>query len=84
MSNKEIWYKSNKYLGRDFIIAGIILIIGSLFLLIPSNGFSIEEMVGIHLFPFVFPITFPLLDFLHQFNNTLGPLMVNMAVRCKK
>ena len=26
MSNKEIWYKSNKYFGRNLIIIGIILI----------------------------------------------------------
>jgi len=56
MSNKDIWYKSNKYLGRDFIIAGIILIIGSLFLLIPSNGFSIEEIAYIELFLTILPI----------------------------
>jgi len=56
MSNKEIWYKSNKYLGRDFIIIGIILIVGSLFLLTPVNGFSIEEIAYIELFLTLIPI----------------------------
>jgi len=34
LSSDEIWYKSNKYVGRDLIVVGIIVILGSLFLLI--------------------------------------------------
>ena len=34
LSNKEIWYKVNKYLGKDFLAAGIILTLGALLLLI--------------------------------------------------
>ena len=56
MSNKEIWYKSNKYLGRDFIIIGIILIIGSLFLLLPGISFSLAEIAYIELFLTLIPI----------------------------
>jgi uncharacterized membrane protein len=34
VKSKNLWYKVNKQIGRDFIIAGIILISGSIFLLI--------------------------------------------------
>ncbi len=37
LSNKEIWYKANKYNGNDMLIAGLILAIGSL-------GFFVVEM----------------------------------------
>lgn len=43
-SNDEIWYKANKYVGRDFIFAGIIFTIVSLFLLIYRSNFSIIEI----------------------------------------
>lgn len=39
LSSDEIWYKSNKYVGRDFIVTGIIVILGSLFLLVFKTGF---------------------------------------------
>ncbi len=49
-----------------------------------ESGFEIQIMQGIHLFPFVFQFTYPLLDFFHRFNKPLGPLMLNIAVRCRK
>jgi len=33
LSSEEVWYKSNVYVGRDFIIAGIVVVTGSLILL---------------------------------------------------
>lgn len=47
-------------------------------------GFCDIEMVGIHLFPFVHPIVYPVLDILHRFNRVLGPIMVNLAVKTRK
>lgn len=47
-------------------------------------GFEIQKMIGIHLFPFVLPICNPILDFFHRYNKKLGPIMVNIAVKCKK
>jgi len=49
-----------------------------------NTGFEITERHGIHLFPFVHPLLYPLLNFFHQFRKGLGPLMVNMAVKCRK
>lgn len=49
-----------------------------------KSGFVIDEMVGIHLFPFVFKFLNPVLDFFHRFRKPLGPLMLNMAVKCHK
>ena len=37
LSNKETWYKVNKYVGKDMLVAGLILSIGSI-------GFFIVEM----------------------------------------
>jgi uncharacterized membrane protein len=45
MSSKDIWYKSNKYVGRDFIITGIIVTLGSLFLLMIRNNMSLNLIV---------------------------------------
>lgn len=49
-----------------------------------SNGFEIQRMQGIHLFPFVFGFLNPVLDFFHRFNKPLGPVMLNIAVKCYK
>ena len=43
-SSDEIWYKVNKYVGRDFLIAGIIVIICSPFLLVYESGLSVIEI----------------------------------------
>ncbi|MEW6103794.1 MAG: SdpI family protein [bacterium] len=34
LSNKEIWYKANKYTGKDLLVIGLILLVGALILLI--------------------------------------------------
>lgn len=47
-------------------------------------GFKIQEMYGIHAFPFVAPRLNFVLDYLHQHRETLAPIMVNIAVKCKK
>lgn len=47
-------------------------------------GFTKLQMIGIHLFPFVSKIFYPLLDFFHRFNSFLGPVMLNIAVKAKK
>ncbi len=47
-------------------------------------GFRDIEMVGIHLFPFVHPVVYPVLDLFHRLNRFLGPLMVNIAVKTSK
>ncbi len=43
MSNEEIWYKANKYVGRDFVVAGGIVMISSLIFLIFKSSFSLVE-----------------------------------------
>jgi 2-polyprenyl-3-methyl-5-hydroxy-6-metoxy-1,4-benzoquinol methylase len=47
-------------------------------------GFSIEKMVGVHAFPFVHPVVYPILDILHGANSFLGPIMLNIALRARK
>ncbi|MHC1704353.1 MAG: class I SAM-dependent methyltransferase [Tenuifilaceae bacterium] len=47
-------------------------------------GFSDVQLTGIHLFPFVSKIIYPILDFFHRFNKVLGPVMLNIAVKAKK
>ena len=47
-------------------------------------GFVNADMRGIHLFPFVSKIFYPVLNFFHKFNKTLGPVMLNIAVIAKK
>ncbi len=49
-----------------------------------QTGFEIEAFPGIHLFPFVHPLTYPVLNFFHKFNRILAPFMLNMVVKCKK
>ncbi len=49
-----------------------------------ETGFQIDEFPGIHLFPFVHKLTYPILNYFHKFNKTLAPVMLNMAVKCTK
>lgn len=49
-----------------------------------NAGFIVEEIHGIHLFPFVVSFLNPILDFFHRFKKTMGPIMVNTAIKCKK
>lgn len=51
---------------------------------IEKSNCQIEERVGIHLFPFVHPTFYPILDFFHRFNKSLYPFMINMGVRATK
>jgi len=45
LSNKKIWYKANKYTGKDMLIASLILAIGSLGFFVVVIG-SIDGDVG--------------------------------------
>jgi 2-polyprenyl-3-methyl-5-hydroxy-6-metoxy-1,4-benzoquinol methylase len=47
-------------------------------------GFTNIQMSGVHLFPFVSSVFYPVLNFFHRFNRTLGPLMLNIAVKAEK
>ena len=49
-----------------------------------SCGFDIIQFNGIHLFPFIFRCTYPILDFFHRFRIPLASWMVNTAVRAEK
>ena len=37
LSNESVWYKANKYVGRDFLVASLILLVGTLMLSIFIN-----------------------------------------------
>ena len=47
LSDDETWYKSNRYVGRDFVVAGIIVILGSMFLLVLNQSFTVTEITQI-------------------------------------
>jgi len=49
-----------------------------------KNGLAVEKHMGIHLFPFVHPVTYPILDFFHRFKKTLMPIMLNTAIKAVK
>jgi len=55
-SSDEIWYKANKYVGKDFVFSGIILVVGSLFLLLFKESISTEEIVWIELILVFLPL----------------------------
>ncbi len=57
---------------------------GELKKILQRKKFQIVTMRGVHLFPFVLPFTYPLLDFFHWFGYSLGPVMVNTAVKAVK
>lgn len=48
------------------------------------TGFKNIEMRGVHIIPFVHPVTYPVNDFFHRWNKGLGCLMVNLAVKAVK
>lgn len=56
MSNKEVWYKTNRYVGRDFIVAGMIVIIGALVVLMFQFDFDILEITMLLNFLLVVPL----------------------------
>ncbi len=49
-----------------------------------SAGFKIQEIKGVHLIPFVHPITYPINDFFHRWNKLLSPIMVNLVIKAIK
>jgi len=57
LSNDEIWYKANKHVGRDFLVSGIILMLGSLILLLFMDILSIEDIVVIEMLLLIIPLT---------------------------
>jgi len=56
LSSDEIWYKSNKYVGRDFIVAGFIVILGSLFLLVFKTDSSVIGISLVSILLIILPI----------------------------
>ena len=46
LSNKEIWYKANKYMGRDFVILGGLVVLYNLVLFIFKPPFLSFEPTG--------------------------------------
>ncbi len=46
--------------------------------------FKIQEMKGVHIIPFVHPITYPINDFFHRWNKFLSPFMVNLVIKAQK
>jgi len=49
LSNEETWYKMNKYFGKDFLVAGLVILAGSFVLLIFSNGLSASTILKVSL-----------------------------------
>ena len=56
MSSEEIWYKSNKYFGRDIVVSGILLVLASLILLLFKSSLSLTETFLFCLFFIALPI----------------------------
>ena len=51
---------------------------------VKQTGFENITMQGIHLFPFVFKSTYPILNFFHHYSKSLGPVMLNIAIKANK
>lgn len=47
-------------------------------------GFKLEKTAGVHIIPFVHPLTYPINNFFHRWNQFLGLFMVNLVVRARK
>ena len=56
MSTEKIWYKSNKYLGRDIVISGILLVFASLLLLLFKLNATVFEIFLFSLFLIILPV----------------------------
>ena len=54
--NEKIWYKANKYMGKDFFMMGFIISTGSLVLLILKDELSVGEIALIGLMLLLFPL----------------------------
>jgi len=51
---------------------------------IQQENLIVERHFGFHLFPFVSPAVYPVLDLMDRFGAALGPLMLNQAIRARK
>jgi 2-polyprenyl-3-methyl-5-hydroxy-6-metoxy-1,4-benzoquinol methylase len=49
-----------------------------------QENLIVEHQRGMHLVPFVSPMLYPFIDFMDRFGKSLGPLMLNQAIRAKK
>jgi uncharacterized membrane protein len=56
ISNKEIWYKANKYAGKDLLVMGLILSVGTLILLIFKDKLSVAVISWISLALILIPL----------------------------
>lgn len=57
---------------------------GELARLLAAQGLVVEEHIGFHLFPFLTKLSHPILDFMDRFGISLGPIMLNQAIRVRK
>jgi uncharacterized membrane protein len=62
VKNKELWYKVNRYMGRGLIYAGIILVIGTLFVFIIDIGLSLFEKTMFLVILLAIPLSFVIID----------------------
>jgi len=53
LSDKQIWYKANKYMGKDFLMVGIAISIVSLSLFLFTKNTPEPVTVGIVLIPVI-------------------------------
>jgi uncharacterized membrane protein len=60
LSNKEIWYKANKYAGKDLLVIGLILSVGTLILLIFKDKLSVAVISWISLALILIPLSIDL------------------------
>jgi uncharacterized membrane protein len=56
VSKKEVWYPVNRYLGRGMVIAGIILVISTMFLFMVDMGLPLFEKTLVLLFLLIIPL----------------------------
>ncbi len=49
-----------------------------------EEGLVVESQIGLHLFPFISSLSYPILDFMDRFGKSLGPIMLNQAIRARK
>ena len=47
LSDKDIWYRANKYVGKDMLIAGSILLVGSLGFFIVEIDIMVVTTIGL-------------------------------------
>jgi uncharacterized membrane protein len=56
VANEEIWYPVNQYMGKGFVVAGIILVISTLLMFLMDFGLILFEKTLVLLFLLVIPI----------------------------